>query len=88
MIDHRDDILRRAAVPIELARIAVRDTTKARTVELPSERWTSDASSIVNDPDIDVVVEAIGGVDAARELIVERGPYDVESVRRRLPKLT
>jgi len=25
--------------------------------------------------------------DAARELIAERGPYDVESVRRRLPKL-
>lgn len=28
-----------------------------------------------------------GQVDAARELIAERGPYDVESVRRRLPKL-
>jgi homoserine dehydrogenase len=70
LIEHGDDILRRAAVPIELARVAVRDTSKARGIDLASERWTSDAWSVVKDPEIDIVVEAIGGIDPARGLIL------------------
>lgn len=61
----------RAGIRIELARIAVRDLSKPREVELPDEVWTADAWSVVKDPTIDVIVETIGGIEPSRDLIVE-----------------
>jgi homoserine dehydrogenase len=70
LIANGDEIRRRAGTPVQLARVAVQDTSKARGVDLPAESWTSDAWSVVTDPDIDVVVEAIGGIDPAKALIL------------------
>ena len=50
--------------------MAVRDLSKPRPISLPSELLTTDAGAIVDDPDIDVVVELIGGIEPARELIL------------------
>ncbi|MGI8707359.1 MAG: homoserine dehydrogenase [Actinomycetota bacterium] len=61
----------RAGVRIDLAKVAVRDLSKPRTVQLPDEVWTADAWSVVKDPTIDVIVETIGGVEPARDLIIE-----------------
>jgi homoserine dehydrogenase len=69
--EHADLITARAGVPIEIARVAVRDVTKTRDVKVPSDRFTDDASAVVRDPDIDVVVEMMGGVDPARALITD-----------------
>lgn len=68
---HRSEIAERAGGAVELVRVAVTDLGKPRTVELSRDMWTTDAAGIVNDPDIDLVVEAIGGVGAARELILQ-----------------
>ena len=61
----------RAGAPIELARVAVRTLSKPRDVELAPELLTADPWEVVSDPSIDIVVETIGGVDPARELIHE-----------------
>lgn len=61
----------RAGAPIELARVAVRTLSKPRDVDLAPELLTADPWQVVSDPTIDVVVEAIGGVDPARDLIHE-----------------
>jgi homoserine dehydrogenase len=61
----------RAGVKIELTKVAVRDLSKTRPVQLPDEAWTADAWSVVKDPEIDIVVETIGGIDPARDLIIE-----------------
>jgi homoserine dehydrogenase len=66
---HGDDIARRAGVRIEITRVAVRDTARRRDVPLAREVFTADAPSIVDDPDIDVVVELLGGSDPARQLV-------------------
>jgi len=50
-------------------RIAVRDLLKVREVALPSEIVTIDLSELVNDPDIDLIVELIGGTDRAFDLV-------------------
>ena len=71
LIGHADDIETRVGRPIELARIAVRDLSKERAVRLPPDRWTDDAWGVVHDPSIDIVVEAIGGIQPARDLVVE-----------------
>lgn len=65
----RDNIVARTGVRLEITRVAVRDTSKPRDVALAADVFTSDASAVVEDPDIDVIVELIGGVDTARELV-------------------
>ena len=65
----------RSGIQLEVARIAVRDTTKHLNSQHPnaqtdSQLFCSDAASVVNDPNIDVVVELIGGVDIPHQLIL------------------
>ena len=58
----------RAGVKIELARIAVR-TIKPYEGINPA-LFTTDPFSVVNDPEIDLIIEVIGGIEPARELIM------------------
>ena len=58
----------RAGVKMELARIAVR-TIKPYEGINPS-LFTTDPFSIVNDPEIDLIIEVMGGIEPARELIM------------------
>ena len=68
--EHGDDIAMRAAVRLAVTRVAVRDADRARDVPIPSEVFTTDLASIVADPDIDVVLELLGGTQPAKELIL------------------
>jgi homoserine dehydrogenase len=67
----RDDIESRTGIRLEVARVAVRSVSKDRGVDLPAEVFTTDPGSIVSDPSIDLVVEVLGGIEPARELITE-----------------
>jgi homoserine dehydrogenase len=57
-------------VRLHVARIAVRDITKPRDLPEVAGAFTDDADAVVADPDIDVVVEIIGGVEPARSLVL------------------
>ncbi|HWS46269.1 MAG TPA: homoserine dehydrogenase, partial [Acidimicrobiia bacterium] len=65
-----DLITQRSGVRIEVVRVAVHNLGKERSVALPPDALTNDAESIVADPNVDVVVEVIGGVEPARSLIL------------------
>ncbi len=54
---------------LEIRRIAVRDLAKKREIEAPAELFTSDLMELVNDPAVDIVVELIGGTEAAFDLV-------------------
>ncbi|MGD1851473.1 MAG: homoserine dehydrogenase [Cyanophyceae cyanobacterium] len=56
---------------LTIHRIGVRNLDKPRSVQLPPDRFTTDLNAIVTDPDIDVVVEVIGGIEPARTYILE-----------------
>lgn len=56
---------------IDIWRVGVRSLDKPREVDIPTERLTTDLEAIVMDPDIDVVVELIGGLEPARSLILK-----------------
>jgi homoserine dehydrogenase len=71
LLEHADEVSLRAGTDIEIVRIAVRSLTKPREVTLPAEVWTTDPWEVVRDPTINVVVEAIGGIEPARDLILE-----------------
>ncbi len=64
-----DAIEARTGVRLEVARVAVRNLSAPREVALPDGVLTRDAHEVVADPTIDVVVEVIGGIEPARELI-------------------
>jgi homoserine dehydrogenase len=68
--EHGDDIAMRADVRLAVTRVAVRDAARERDVPLPREAFTTDPASIVADPDIDIVLELLGGMDPAKELIL------------------
>ncbi|MGH9103573.1 MAG: homoserine dehydrogenase [Acidimicrobiales bacterium] len=59
-----------AGVRLELARVAVSDLSRARGPSLPAALLTDDPFAVVSDPGVDVVVELMGGVEPARELVL------------------
>ena len=56
---------------IEIHRVGVRSLDKSRDIDLPPELLTTDMEAIVTDPDIDIVVEVMGGLEPARSLILK-----------------
>lgn len=66
-----DEILLRTGCLVEIRRVAVRNLSKDRDVDIEPDRFTNDAHMVVKDPDIDIVVEVIGGIEPARTLILE-----------------
>lgn len=55
---------------LEVVKILVKNLHKKRAVKLPDGILTVDYGSIVEDPDIDIIVEVIGGIEPAREYIL------------------
>ena len=56
---------------IKIHRVGVRSLDKLREVELPPEVITTDVDAIATDPNIDIVVEVMGGLEPARSLILK-----------------
>jgi homoserine dehydrogenase len=55
---------------LEIRRVCVRNLDKTRDVDFPRSMFTSDASSVVDDPNIGIVAELIGGIDPASGYIM------------------
>jgi homoserine dehydrogenase len=68
---NRDEIRRRAGREIRIASVADLDVERARAAVGDQVRVVSDARLVINDPEIDVVVELIGGTGIARTLVLE-----------------
>ena len=70
----------RVGVPVEVRKIAVRDLSRDRGLSIPASILTNKPTDVVEDPDIDIVVELIGGYEPAKELIlsaIARGKHIV-----------
>ena len=63
------DFAARSGATLSLAKVAVKNATTKRE-NVPQSIITTDAHSIVNDPSIDIVIEVMGGIEPARELIL------------------
>ncbi|MCX7210399.1 MAG: homoserine dehydrogenase, partial [Burkholderiales bacterium] len=68
---NQEEIIRRAGRGIEIAVVADLDTARAKEITGGDIEVVSDAHLIVNRPDIDVVIELIGGYGIARELVMQ-----------------
>jgi homoserine dehydrogenase len=69
--DRRDAIEARLGARLEVRAILVRDLQKARAVDIGAARLTCSSDEILNDPQIRVVVELIGGLEPARALVLQ-----------------
>src|SRR5438876_1999436 len=70
LIEQSERITARAGRPIHLRHVVVRDPVKPRPGCLPRELISTALHAAVNDPDVQVVVELIGGTDVARAAIL------------------
>lgn len=68
--DHPQTIERRAGSTFDIRHIAVRDLTKPRGVTVNPARMTTDWKAAATAPDVDVVVELMGGTTTAREAVL------------------
>ena len=60
----------RTGLSLEISRIAVRDLSRSRPINIENAVFTSDAMAVATDPSIDVIVEVMGGISPARELLL------------------
>ncbi|MDF5752527.1 homoserine dehydrogenase [Spongiactinospora sp. TRM90649] len=63
------DLAARIGAPLELAGVAVRRPGRKRDAGVEADLLTTDAEALVSRPDVDIVVEVIGGIEPARSLI-------------------
>lgn len=68
---HRDLLAERCGRSIEVVAVSARDRKRDRGVALDGLRWFDDALALAREPDIDVVVELIGGSDGPAKALVE-----------------
>jgi homoserine dehydrogenase len=69
--DNADLIRYRVGVPIEIVKIAVRDRSRDRGLDVPPAMLTTDPRELIEDANIDILIELIGGYDPARQLILD-----------------
>ncbi len=64
------DLKARAGAPLQMAGVAVRDIDRARQVPVDADLLTTDGLGLVTRPDVDIVIELIGGIEPARTLLL------------------
>jgi homoserine dehydrogenase len=69
---HGDLIAERAGRPVRVTAISARDRAKDRGVDLSQAQWFDDAIELADAPDVDLVMELIGGSEGAARNLVER----------------
>lgn len=68
---HQDKLMHQVGCPVKLKKILVKDINKPRAVEVSPELLTTNEDDILTDPDIDVVIEVMGGVVDTRGLLLK-----------------
>ena len=83
---HGEDIRDRSGCRFDVYRVAVRDPERPRAVPVDHDRFTADAEAVVGDPQVEVLVELMGGIEPARSLVMAalRGGKSVVTANKEL----
>ena len=71
LISNKEEIRKRSGYEIEVAKILVRDLDKDRGFEIQKELITNNFQEILDDDSIKIIVEVMGGIEPAREYMLE-----------------
>lgn len=66
-----EEIFQRCKSHIQISKILVRDLNKVRNADAPKELFTSNPDEIMKDDSIDIIIEVIGGIDPAKDYILQ-----------------
>ncbi|WP_077214474.1 homoserine dehydrogenase [Bacillus dakarensis] len=69
--NHQDKLMHQIGCPIKINKILVKSIDKPRSVEIKQELLTTNAEDVIENPEIDVVVEVMGGVEDTRKLLLQ-----------------
>jgi homoserine dehydrogenase len=70
LTDHADRIARRAGRRIRWTWAAVRDPEKPRDCRLDGVWLTTDVTQVIDDPDVNIIIETMGGTEPALEYVL------------------
>ena len=68
---NQEEITRRAGRGIEITMVADLDTSRAQSIVGTGVKVVNDARAVIANPDIDIVIELIGGYGIAKQLVLE-----------------
>ena len=88
LIDKHDELERRIGRPVQIRKVLVREPNKQRPVSVPAPMVT-EAQAVLDDPDVDIVVEVMGGEEPARSFIlaaIQRGKHVVTANKEVMAK--
>lgn len=68
---NQEEIMRRAGRSIEISMAAVRNVERAKGITKGEVELVTDGNLVVDNPEIDIVVELIGGTDVAKDLVLK-----------------
>ncbi|MDD5686297.1 MAG: homoserine dehydrogenase [Elusimicrobia bacterium] len=71
LLKHSSIVNRKVGCEINIKWVCDKDTSRFKQSNLPRETFTSDASKIILDPSVDIIVELIGGMDVSKKIIIE-----------------
>ncbi|MBQ9431823.1 MAG: homoserine dehydrogenase [Kiritimatiellae bacterium] len=71
LLSNRELLSQRLGVDIVLRKIADLDVTTDRGIKIPEGMLTTDAMSVIHDPEIQIIVELIGGTGIAKKFVLE-----------------
>lgn len=69
--NHQEELMHQVGCEVKVKSVLVRDVEKDRDVHINGTFLTTDPNDVLQDPDIDIIIEVIGGVDEARQHIMQ-----------------
>ncbi|MDR7002702.1 homoserine dehydrogenase [Neobacillus niacini] len=67
--NHQDKLMHQVGCPVEIKKILVNDLHKTRSTEINTQVLTNNPDDILQDPEIDVVIEVMGGVEGTKKYL-------------------
>lgn len=69
--DYQDDLVHQLGCTVTVKRVLVRNLEKARKINIDESILTTDPEDVIANPDIDVIIEVMGGLEEAREYMLK-----------------
>lgn len=68
---HQDKLMHQVGCPVEITKIAVKNLEKERDIDIDSSKLTTDPNEVIENPNIDIVVEVMGGIESTRNYVTK-----------------
>lgn len=69
--DHQEDLIHQTGCSISVNGVLVRDVERVRDIEVDHSLFTTEPDDVLMNPEIDVIVEVMGGIEEARQYILK-----------------